>query len=272
VAAPAVTPAVEALRLHVRHAGATRDAVRDLTLRIGTSEIVALVGPNGSGKSTALAALARVLPARQGSVRVGGVDVKSIGRRALARRMAFLPQEPACPEGLTVGEVVACGRHARATALGRHLPAERAAVTDALALLDLVDLRDRTMQQLSGGERRRAWLAMLMAQQAPVILLDEPTAALDLLHRWEVLDLLLRINRDLGTTIVTVLHDLAEVARIAHRAAVLFRGRLYAAGPPAACLRAETLRDVFAVETEVTFASGAPRIDVIRPTQPLRRL
>jgi iron complex transport system ATP-binding protein len=265
-------PLLEAERLHLRHPQADRDAVRDVTLAVHAGEVLALVGPNGSGKSTLLAGLGRELTPRQGAVRLAGRPIASIPRRQLARRLARLPQEPAVPEGLTVEALVRNGRHPHVGALAPLSPGDLAAVRAALAAMDLQDLRARKIETLSGGERRRTWIAMVLAQESEILLLDEPTAALDLRHQWEVLDLLARASRERGLTIAVSLHDLEQAAALAHRVAVMHRGRLYAAGPPERCLGEETLRDVFAVDARVSKDDGAITIRVHGPGDPLRSL
>ncbi len=267
-----MTALLEAERLHLRHSGADRDAVRDVSLRIERGEIVALVGPNGSGKSTLLAGLARELPPRAGKVRFDGVELHLLPRRRLAQRMARLPQDPAVPEGLTVEALVRNGRHPYVGSFGAYDARDDRAQRDALAAMDLLDLRTRTIETLSGGERRRAWLAMVLAQEPELLLLDEPTAALDLRHQWEVLALLAQTNRERGLTIVVSLHDLEQAAALAHRVAVMHRGRLYATGDPARLLAEETLRDVFAVDARVSQQDGVLAIRVCGPSDPLRSL
>ncbi len=258
--------------VHLRHPGADRDSVRDLHLRVEPGEIVCLVGPNGSGKSTTLAGLGRDLRPREGTVRLDGEDVWRLPRRRFARAVARLPQEPRSPEGLTVEALVTGGRNPHLPLLGAPRAADRRAVAQALREMDLADLRHRTVETLSGGERRRAWIAMVLAQEADALLLDEPTAGLDLRHQWEVLDLLVRINRERKATLVVVLHDLEQAARIAHRLAVFHRGRLYRAAPPGEVLEKEMLRDVFRVEADVRREVGALRLRVERPADPIRSL
>jgi iron complex transport system ATP-binding protein len=168
--------------------------------------------------------------------------------------------------------VVRSGRypHRRFLAsLGRE---DHAAVDRALVELDVESLRARTLETLSGGERRRSWLAMVLAQQAPILLLDEPTAALDLRHQWEVIALLARINREHGCTLVVVLHDLAQAARLAHRVALLHRGRLYEVGTPESVLRLEALRDVFGVDVRIDKLDGDPIYQVRGAALPVRSL
>lgn len=265
-------PLLHARGLHLRHVRAKADAVRDLHLDIREGEILAILGPNGSGKSTALAGLARGLEPRQGTVEVGGRPAGSLSRKAFAREVAFLPQHPSCPEGLTVEDLVAGGRHPHLGFLQPPRPEDRAAVAEALSWLDLTDLRQRAVATLSGGERRRAWLAMALCQGARLLLLDEPTAGLDLRHQWELLELLARINRERGITIGVVLHDAEQAASLAHRLAVFCRGRLYAAGRPEECLTPEVFLDVFGVATEIRREGESWRVRVLGPGLALRNL
>ncbi len=256
--------------LHVRHPRQPFDALRDVDLELVQGEILALVGPNGSGKSTLLAALARDTPPRQGRVQLDGVDAWQWRRRRFARRVARLPQEPRCPEGLTVEALVAAGRNPHRGWLAPASPADRRAVAEALAWMDLDELRSRPVVTLSGGERRRAWLAMVLAQEAPVLLLDEPASNLDLRQRWEVLALLRRLNEERGTTMAVVLHDLEEAAWLAHRVAVVKRGRLYDAGPPAVVITPAMLLDVYGVRAEVRSEGEALSLRVLGPGDPSR--
>jgi iron complex transport system ATP-binding protein len=272
VAEAAVTPALAAERLHVRHPGMPRDALRDVSMAVHAGEILALVGPNGSGKSTLLSALGRELHPRAGRVALYGRDLREWSRRALARRLARLPQDPASPEGLSVEALAACGRYPHRGAFGPPRAEDREAVAEALAAVALADLRRRPLEALSGGERRRAWLAMVMAQRPEILLLDEPVASLDLRYQWELLALLARRNRERGTTIVLSLHDLAQAASLATRVAVMHRGRLYAAGPPERVLGEEMLRDVFGVESRVVRDAAGLAIRVLGPGDPLRAL
>jgi iron complex transport system ATP-binding protein len=265
-------PALVAERLHLRHPNGTRDVVRDLSLSVHLGEIVVLVGPNGSGKSTTLAGLAGGMAPRQGRVLLDGSDLRSYSRRVRARRLARLPQSPVCAEGFTVEDLVLCGRHPHRRLLGGPTEADHAAVRHALRTMELSDLRHRGVDTLSGGERRRAWIAMVLAQESEILLLDEPTAGLDLRHQLDLLDLLRTINRQQKKTIVLVLHDLEHAARIASRIAVLHRGRLYEADTPERCLRPELLQDVFAVATRVVTEETGLRLVVLGSAIPTRSL
>jgi iron complex transport system ATP-binding protein len=267
-----VSDALRAERVHLRHVSAERDSLRDVSLAARRGEVLALVGPNGSGKSTLLAALARDLEPRSGRIWIGDTDAWRLSRRAFARSVARLPQDPVCPEGMRVEALVTTGRYARRGPLLPLTAEDRRAVRDAVAALDLADLRQRPVETLSGGERRRAWLAMVLAQGAEILLLDEPTAALDVRQQWEVMLLLGRLNRERGVTLVVSLHDLELAAALAHRVAVLHRGRLYDVGAPEQCIRSEMLRDVFGVDAEVTKEDGLLRVRVHGPADPLRSL
>jgi len=267
-----MTPLLRAERLQLRHPGAERDAVRDLSLALREGELLVLVGPNGSGKSTTLSGLARTLRPRAGVVRLGDSDVWRLGARAFARRVARLAQSPIAPPGLDVEGLVAAGRHARRRLFGGASPEDRRVVHEALATMDLLDHRRRPLETLSGGERRRAWLALALAQQGEILLLDEPTASLDLRAQWELMALLGRLHRERGLTIAVVLHDLEQAAALAQRMAVLHRGRLYEAGPPEHVLREDMLRDVYGVDARVSKEDGSLRVRVLGPADPIRTL
>lgn len=267
-----MTSTLEARRLKLRPRGADHDVVRDVSMTLRPGEILALVGPNGSGKSTLLSALARSLEPRGGELRLGEEDAARMTRRRFAREVAWLPQQPEAAQGVTVEELVAQGRHAHRPLVGGPSPEDRRAVDRALRAMDVLDLRRRAVETLSGGERRRVWLALALAQEAPVLLLDEPTAALDLRHQWEVLALLSALNREHGLTLCVVLHDLEQAAALAHRVVVLHRGRIYTSGAPEVCLSEETLRDVWAVDARVSKEDGFLRIRVRGPADPVRHL
>jgi iron complex transport system ATP-binding protein len=259
-------------RIHARHPGVDRDVLRDVSVSVLPGEILVLLGPNGSGKSTLLAVMGGEIAPRSGRVLLEGADARGVSRRRFARRVARLPQEPACPEGLSVAALVACGRHPHRGLFAPHSPADRTAISRALAAMGLSDLAHRKVERLSGGERRRAWLAMVLAQEAEILLLDEPTAALDMGHQWEVLDVLARISRERAVAVVAALHDLEQAAAIAHRVAVMHRGRVYDAGPPERCLREDTIRDVYGVDVRTVEEDGDLRVRVRGPADPIRNL
>ena len=225
--------------------------LRRLSLEIGDGDIVALVGPNGSGKSTLLRALGRVLKPRRGTVYLDGRAMREWPTREVARKLALLPQGPTLAADLSVHELVWLGRSPHQGLLGLPTREDHEAVRWAIEETGITALAGRRLSELSGGERQRVWVAMALAQQPQVLLLDEPTTFLDLNHQLELLDLIRYLNREHGLTVVMVLHDLNQAARYAKRVVVLKEGEIYADGPPAEVLTPETLRNVFGVEGQV---------------------
>lgn len=227
-----------------------RVVVHEASLRAERGELLALIGPNGSGKSTLLRGLARLLRPRAGDVRLDGDDLWSLGSRAVARQIAILPQSPDGGLDLTVEELVSRGRYPHQSRLRGIGARDIEAINRALSDADLDGLGGRRLGTLSGGERQRAWIALALAQEPRFLLLDEPTAFLDVRHSIEVMELLRRLNAA-GMTVIAVLHDLMLAARYADRVAALSDGRLRAHGTPEEVFRAELLREVFAIEMSV---------------------
>jgi iron complex transport system ATP-binding protein len=225
-------------RLVVRLGG--RTVVDGVSLRVDAGSWAALIGPNGAGKTTTLRAIAGLVP-YAGTVRIGGADAAVLGRRDRAARVAFVAQTPGTPSDMTVGEFVALGRTPHIPHLGTERAADRTATARALARLDLGALAGRRLGELSGGERQRAVLARALAQEAEVLLLDEPTAALDLARQQQVLELVDDLRRRDGLTVLAAMHDLTAVALYADAVHLLAGGRQAIAGPPADVLRADTL-------------------------------
>lgn len=239
-----------------------RHVLHDVDLDLPDGHVTAIVGPNGCGKSTLLKGLARVLAPASGTVWLDGHSIHQLPTRQVARQVGLLPQATVAPEQLTVNDLVARGRYPHRGAFGRWTDDDRAAVEDALTATATSELRDRSVDELSGGQRQRVWVAMVLAQQTPLLLLDEPTTYLDLAHRLDVLRLLRRLNRDRGVTVVMVLHDLHEAARHADHLIAMTDGRIVAQGSPADIVTPALIRDVFGVDcTTVTCpVSGAPLI------------
>lgn len=225
--------------------------IERLDLLIPPGMITALVGPNGCGKSTLLRGLARLLKPRAGTVCLDGASIATLPTKELARRLGILPQNPAAPEGLTVRELVAQGRFPHQGWFQQWSRDDEAAVERALRVTALGALADRPLDTLSGGQRQRAWIAMTLAQETEILLLDEPTTFLDLAHQLEVLQLLERLNREEGRTIVMVVHDLNHAVRYANHIVALSEGRIVIAGAPTEVLTPETVREVFAVEVDI---------------------
>lgn len=237
-----------------------RTVVENLSSQIPDGRITALVGANGSGKSTLLKGLARILKPRSGAVYLDGKAIHEQDTREVARQLAILPQGPEAPEGLTVRELVAYGRFPYQRALSGPSLEDRENVEKALIRTELAALAERPLGSLSGGERQRAWIAMALAQGTSILLLDEPTTFLDMGHQLEVLQLLRRLNREEGRTVVMALHDLNHAARTAHHLIALVRGAVFAAGPPHAVMTSEMIKNVFGVEADIIPdpRSGAP--------------
>lgn len=237
---------------------AAKTIVSDLDLLVARGGITALIGPNASGKSTLLGALSRLLPLHSGSVLLDGADIHTMPTREVARRLGILPQSPVAPEGITVAELVRRGRHPHRR-FGNTRASDDLIVASALLRTGVADLADRPVDTLSGGQRQRVWIAMVLAQETPLLLLDEPTSALDIAHQVEVLDLLVDLAAE-GTTVVIALHDLAHAARYASTVVAMRDGTVVASGPPAEIITADLVADVFGVRASVITdpATGAP--------------
>ncbi|HML23652.1 MAG TPA: ABC transporter ATP-binding protein [Aggregatilinea sp.] len=222
--------------------------VRDLHLDVQRGEIVTLVGPNGSGKSTILRAMARILRPRGGAVYLNGAAIHRLSTRKVAQELAILPQHPIAPGDLTVRDLVQRGRFARQAWWRASNLHDRDVIGWALDSAGLTDLADRRLGTLSGGERQRAWIALALAQEPEILLLDEPTTFLDISHQLEVMALLRKLNAEDGLSIAMVLHDLNQAARFSHRLIAIHEGSVYAAGAPDTVLTEGMLREVFQVE------------------------
>jgi iron complex transport system ATP-binding protein len=217
-----------------------RPVLRDLDLTVPGGARLGLIGPNGSGKTTLLRAVAGLVPHR-GQVQIGDAPPGSLSRRELARRIALVPQTPAVPAGITVSDYVLLGRTPYIPYLGTETRRDLAIVADVLDHLDLGAFAGRALDSLSGGERQRAVLARALAQQAPVLLLDEPTTGLDVGHQQQVMELVDTLRRDLELTVVSAMHDLTLAGQFADQLVLLDRGRVAAAGPPRAVLTEEVI-------------------------------
>lgn len=221
----------------------------DLTVPIG--KITVFIGSNGCGKSTLLRSMARLLKPQRGSVVLNGADIASLSTKDVARKLAILPQGPTAPEGLTVMQLVKQGRYPYQSWLRQWSREDEDAVTAALASTGLTELADRTVDSLSGGQRQRAWIAMTLAQETPLILLDEPTTYLDLTHQIEVLDLLYELNVQEQRTIVMVLHDINLACRYADHIVAIRDGSIKAKGAPGEIINSELMQTVFQLPCEI---------------------
>lgn len=225
--------------------------IQDLDLALPTEKITVLVGPNGCGKSTLLKGLGRLIKPKGGVVYLDGKAIAHQPTKAIARQLGLLPQSPAAPEGLTVRELVAQGRYPYQSWLKQWSEADELAVEEALLTTEMTTLSDRPLDTLSGGQRQRAWIAMTLAQDTDILLLDEPTTFLDLAHQVEVLDLLYDLNQDQQRTIVMVLHDLNQACRYADNLIALRDGRVYAQGIPNEVMTVAMVRDVFDIDSQI---------------------
>lgn len=239
-----------------------RLVVDTLDLSIVGGTVTAVIGPNGCGKSTLLRALGRLLPARSGAVLLDGRQIDRMPTRDVARILGLLPQAPSAPEGLTVADLVARGRHPHQSWYRQWSADDKAAVDAALEMTGISDLAERTVDELSGGQRQRAWISMALAQGTDLLLLDEPTTYLDLAHQIDVLDLVQELHSSMGRTIIMVLHDLNLAARYADTIVAMRDGRIVAQGAPADVLTEALLLDVFGLDARVVEdpVSGTPLV------------
>ena len=239
-----------------------RRVVHELDVAIPNAQITCIVGANACGKSTLLRGLSRLLKPTAGHVLLDGAAIGSMRSRDVARILGLLPQSPVTPEGVTVVDLVGRGRHPHQGPLRRWSAADDEAVAIALEQTGISDLAHRTVDELSGGQRQRVWIAMALAQQTDLLLLDEPTTFLDVAHQVEVLDLLADLNASRGTTIVMVLHDLNLAARYSHHLIAMRDGRVVASGTPAEVITTECVEHVFGLPNEVLTdpVSGTPLV------------
>ena len=233
---------LSARRAHLAYDRRTVSEAVDADVRDGSFTVI--VGPNACGKSTLLRAFARLLKPRSGSVLLDGRELAGVPAKEAARIVGLLPQTSTAPDGITVAELVARGRYPHQGLFRQWTANDREAVDAALAETDLTDLVDVPVDELSGGQRQRVWVAMALAQQTPVLLLDEPTTYLDIAHQYDLLDLFARLHGQ-GTTVVAVLHDLNQAARYATDLIVMADGDVVATGTPAEVLTEQLVTDVF---------------------------
>lgn len=257
---------LEARNLVVRYPGAARPALDDVSFQVPGGTVLAVLGPNGSGKSTLTRALLGALPLGGGEAILDGRPVGAWSRRELARAVGAVPQSEPLPFPITARELVGMGRYAHLGPLQGETPADREAVQAALDRCDVLDLADRLVQTLSGGELQRVRIARALAQQPRALILDEPTASLDIRHEMAILELL-RGSAECGITVLLVTHHLDLAARYADRILLLDRGRLVAAGAPEDVLTPSTIEDVYRwpVAVRPDDITGSPRVVPLRP-------
>jgi iron complex transport system ATP-binding protein len=228
----------------------------DVDLTIPTGRLTVLVGANGSGKSTLLKTMARILAPSSGAVILDGKSVHATNTRAVARKMGLLPQGPIAPEGLTVHELVAQGRFPHQGLMRQWTRADEEAVNGAMATADITDFADRSVDSLSGGQRQRCWIAMVLAQETDLLLLDEPTTFLDLKVQVDLMELLADLAHSGGRTLAVVLHELSLAAAYADHLVMMKEGRIVCAGAPETIFTAEGLKHVFDLDARVIRDAG----------------
>ncbi len=227
------------------------DIVKDLNLEIPKGKITTIIGSNGCGKSTILKTIARIIQPKSGDIYVNNKNIKEQNPKDLAKMMAVLPQSPQAPSGLTVEELIAYGRFPHQKGFGKLKKEDNDIVTWALKSTGIEEFRDRPIQALSGGQRQRAWIAMALAQQTDILILDEPTTYLDLAHQLEVLKLLEELNKKQGTTIVMVIHELNNAARFADHMIGVKKGKVVCEGSSYEVMTKENLRELFNIDAEI---------------------
>ncbi|WP_275467619.1 ABC transporter ATP-binding protein [Streptomyces noursei] len=244
-----------------------RTVVEGLDLDVPDGAVTVVVGPNACGKSTLLRALGRLLRPRRGAVLLDGTDLAKIPTRKIAQSLGLLPQTPVAPEAITVGDLVARGRQPHQRWWQQWSAQDERAVVEAMARTDVATLADRPVDELSGGQRQRVWIAMALAQETDLLLLDEPTTYLDIAHQVEVLDLVRQLNHERDRTVVAVLHDLNQAARYADHLVAMKAGRIVAQGRPGDVVTADLVREVFGLDSVVVPdpVTGSPLVVPGRP-------
>lgn len=237
---------------------AEKKIVRDFSLKIPEGKITAIIGPNGCGKSTTLKALSRILP-YDGKILFADNDIKNFSHREFARCLAILTQSPQAPSDLTVKDLVEMGRFPHRSFWGRGCADDAEHVNWALTQTGMLKMSGRLINTLSGGERQRAWIAMALAQRPKVLVLDEPTTYLDICHQLEIMQLLVKLNKSLGLTVVMVVHELNHAIQYADYTAVIKKGELVAEGDPKKIITKNLLAEVFQVQADEFMCSNGSR-------------
>lgn len=227
------------------------DIVQELNLEIPEGKVTTIIGPNGCGKSTILKTMARILKPKTGVVYLDGKAIHQESTKDIAKKMAILPQTPEAPNGLTVAELVSYGRFPYQRGIGKLKEEDHRIVKWSIKVTGLTPYHDRPIEALSGGQRQRVWIAMALAQETDLLLLDEPTTYLDLTHQLEVLQLLEKLNQEERRTVVMVIHDLNHAARFAQHMIAINDGTIIKEGTPHEVMTSAVLQDVFNIDAEI---------------------
>lgn len=245
---------LDSTALHVKDVSVgygERTVLDTLNVDIKRGTVTSIVGPNGCGKSTLLRTMSRLLNPTKGEIVLDGKSIHDIPTRKLATQLGLLPQTPIAPDGIVVADLVGRGRTPHQGILGRWSQQDYDIVAEALETTGISDLAERSIDELSGGQRQRVWIAMALAQRTETLLLDEPTTYLDVKHQLDVLDLLTELNRDRGTTIVMVLHDLNLAARYSDELVAVSGGKVFAHGHPREVITKENVKSVFGIDSVI---------------------
>lgn len=230
--------------------------IDNMTLSIPKGEINIIIGGNGCGKSTLLKSIARIIKSKEGTILVNGKNIKEQKEKHMARQISFLPQEPVCPNGITIRELVAYGRFPHQKMIGGPNAYDKDIISWALEETGLKELADRPVDSLSGGQRQRAWLAMSLAQETDIIMLDEPTTYLDMSYQLEVLQVLERLNKEKNITIVMVLHEINHAFRFASNIIGLKNGKVICEGNPKDTINKENLKEIYGIDANLQLSKN----------------
>lgn len=247
----------------IRFGVSTQQILNGVDAHFPAGKVTAVLGPNGCGKSTLLRTMAKVIPATAGSITVGGHPAADFGRKEYATQVSLMAQRAMIPDGVTVAELVGRGRYPHQGWLSSWTAQDEQQVQRAMRLAKVEDLAPRPVADLSGGQIQRVWLALVLAQDTPVMLLDEPTTFLDIGAQHDLLSLVRSLADDQGKTVVAVLHDLQQAARFADHLVVMNAGRVVAQGPPKQALSAELVEELYGVPVEITTAGRDQHVVIL---------
>ncbi|WP_036717763.1 ABC transporter ATP-binding protein [Paenibacillus sp. JCM 10914] len=247
---------------HVVAGYENKTVIQDVSLEIPSHKISVIIGANGCGKSTLLKTMARLIKPDSGQVTLDGKPIGKLPPKPLARVLGLLPQSPIVPEGISVADLVGRGRFPHQSWMSSWSKKDEEAVAEAMDIMNITEFANHNIDELSGGQRQRVWIAMALAQQTDILLLDEPTTFLDITYQIEILDLLTDLNRKHGTTIVMVLHDINLSARYADHIIALYEGKLVAEGAPSSVITSSLIQDIFGLHCAVIEdpVSGCPHV------------